>query len=266
MTKSRYEVSVLARSILFALGLVVLLNAAGRAAEDDPIKAKLDKAKAVYDDRTDKLRAALLKSLDDKEDAARKASNKKLVDQIKAERDAFDLRGELPKIVPTANYLRDGKQAWAALEAAYTTAIKEFTRAKQDDEAAAAEKDLKALKEALAGASLSALLTKDSIWTGVRRATTAKGKQAEDEFELKITARDGKDFMGEIVIDKTRKYDVDGTVVGDRIAFETEKKGKFKHTFEGRFRGGILELALAGTGQGGEKVKGAVVLTPPKGK
>jgi hypothetical protein len=256
------------RATVFALGVILVLSAAGRALQEDPIKAKLDQAKTAYDEQLDKIRGALLKSLDEKEDAARKAANKKLVDQVKAEREAFESRGELPKSVPTANLLRDGKAARTTLELAYVEAVKEYVRAKKDDEAAAAEKDLTAFKDSTgaSGVSLSALLAPDSAWTGVRRVATAKGKLAETPFQMTVAARDGKAFRGEIVIDKNRKYPVEGVVEGDRIAFATVAKGKFKNTFEGRLRGGIVELVFAGTGTGGEQVKGAVVLTPAKGK
>lgn len=255
------------RALLFAVGVFALLDSTG-AADNDPVKEKLDKAKSAYDQQLDKLRAGVLKSLADREGTARKMSNKALVDQIKAERDAFEARGELPKSVPTANYLRDAKQARTALELAYTVAIKEYVKTRKDDEAATAEKDLTALKDSTGatGTSLSALLNPDTVWLGVRRVATAKGKLVEDPFALKVAGRERKNFKGEIVLDGTRRYDVEGVVVGDAIAFATEKKGKFKQTFEGRLRGGSLELIRGGTGQGGDRVKGAVILTPPKKK
>jgi hypothetical protein len=258
----------MARAVLFAFGVVVLLGSTGWARQDDPVKGKLDKAKTAYDEQVDKLRDGLLKTLQDKEEAARKKGDKKLVDQIKGEREAFESSGELPKSVPTANYLRDYKQARSTLELAYTTAVKEYTKAKKDDEAAAVEKDLAAFKEDATqpGATLAVLLTKDSLWTGARRTATAKGKVSENPFRMTIASRDGKGFKGEIVIDKTRKYDIEGIVEGNKIAFATEKQGNFKQSFEGRLRGKSLELAFVGTGVGNEKVKGIVVLTLEKGK
>jgi hypothetical protein len=254
------------RTVLFALG-VILLSSPASLAQSDPVRANLDKAKAAYDEQLDKLRAGLLKSLDEREESARKAGDKKLVDQVKAERDAFESRGELPKVVPTANHLRDAKAARTALETAYTAAIKEYVKAKKDDEAAAAERDLAAFKDATGatGVSLSALLAPNSAWAGVRRVATAKGKLAETPFQMTVSARDGKAFKGEITLDKNRKYAVEGLVEGDRIAFATTAKGKFKNTFEGRLRGGIVELVFAGTGSGGDQVRGAVVLGLARG-
>lgn len=256
------------RAVLFALGVVAILGPASRAADNDPIKEKLDKAKAAYDDTLDKLRDGLLKELDEKEEAARKKGDKKAVDVVKAEREAFDSRGDLPKVVPTANFLRDCKQARTALELAYSAAIKDYVKAKMDDEAGAAEKDLAAFKDVTGdyGASLSAQLVKDTLWKGARRVLNAKGKLVEDAFQLKVLKRNGKDFTGEITLGENRKYDVEGVVERDKIAFVTEKKGNFKQGFEGRLRGRVLELAFAGTGQGKEQVKGVVALTLEKAK
>jgi hypothetical protein len=255
------------RTALFALGVSVLLAQSSPAA-DDPITVKLDKAKAAYDEQLDKLRDGLVKSLEEKEETARKSGNKKLVDQLKAEREAFEVRGELPKSVPTGNYLRDTKSARTTLELAYTAAIKEYVKAKKDDEAAAAERDLAAFKDATgdSGVSLSALLAKDSVWSGVRRVATAKGKIAESPFQLRVTSRDGKAFSGVITLDKGRKYDVVGNVEGDKLGMTTQKKDKFKNTFDGRLRGRVLEMVFSGTGSGGDEVKGIVVLTPAKKK
>jgi hypothetical protein len=257
----------MARAVLFALGVVALLGPATRAAEDDLVKAKLDKAKAVYDAQLDKLCGNLVKSLQDKEEAARKAGNKKLVDQVKTEREAFETRGDLPKSISTANFTRDCKQARATLELAYTTAIKEYTKAKMDDEAAVVEKDLEAFRQdtGQAGATLAQLLAQDSAWSGMRRIANDKGKLNQNPFKLKISARDGKTFKGQVEF-LSRKYDVEGVVEGDRIAFATEKKGNLKHNYEGRLRGRTLELAFSGTGMSNEQVKGLVVLTRDKGK
>ena len=274
MTKTRSNGLVMARAALFALGLVALLGAAGRAADDDPVKEKLDKAKAAYDQQIDKAKAALVKSLDAKEEAARKAGNVKLVDQIKTEREAFETKGELPKTVSTANFTRDRKLAGNALELAYGTAVKEYLKGKKDDEAAALTKDLEEFKNGNAGPSLATLLTKDSVWDGERRFTLGKGGTNESPFQLKVTLRDGKDFKGEIVFGKKDKYDVVGTVTDNAISFSTDKNEKIKHTYEGRLRGGVLDLAFEGNGLGaggagggpGLPIKGIVRLLPPKGK
>jgi hypothetical protein len=253
----------MSRTLLLSVTAVALFGLASvRADEEDPIKARLDKEKAAYDGQVEKLRAGLLKSLQDKEDTARKDGNRKLVEQVKGDREAFEGKGELPKSVPTAAYTRTLQQARLVLEAAFATAIKEYTKAKKDDEAAAVEQQLTAFRADAGGAGTSAeqVLTKGSVWNGRRRTATSAGKFNETAYQLRITANDGKTFKGKITIDETRTYTVEGTTDSNKVAFKTEKKGKFQHTYEGRLRGRVLELAFAGTGVGGEQVKGLVVL------
>src|SRR6266545_6647356 len=88
--------------------VALLLSVACAAADDgkDPVKEKLFAAKVAYDKEMAAYRAAVGEWLDKREEAARKAGDKKLVDQVKAERKAFDEDGELPKGAPTALKLR----------------------------------------------------------------------------------------------------------------------------------------------------------------
>src|SRR5262245_5215169 len=111
-----------------------------------PVRKKLEAAKKTFATESEKIRKEVLDHLAKREEAARKDGNKKLVDQIKTERDAYEEKEELPKTAPTALKQRAGT-ALTALEGAYGTAIKEYTRAKQDTEAAAVEKELSALKQ-----------------------------------------------------------------------------------------------------------------------
>jgi tRNA A-37 threonylcarbamoyl transferase component Bud32 len=116
-------------------------------AETDPIKAKLDKAREAYAAEYEKLRQGLLDSFQEKEDAARKDGNKKVVDQVKAEREAFMNRNQLPRVVPSAAYEQGLKKAAVSMEAAYDVAVKEYTKAKEDDKARAVEDELKQFKK-----------------------------------------------------------------------------------------------------------------------
>jgi hypothetical protein len=115
------------------------------AADEDPVRSKLDDAKAAYDSEMEKFEASVDEWLDKREESARKDGNKKLVDQVKAERQAFNEHGELPKDLPTT-IRRKATLARLALESAYTTAIKEFTKASRDDDASAAERELELFK------------------------------------------------------------------------------------------------------------------------
>jgi tRNA A-37 threonylcarbamoyl transferase component Bud32 len=115
--------------------------------ETDPIKAKLDKAREVYEADYEKLRKEMLEGFQEKEDAARKDGNKKVVDQVKTEREAFENRNQLPRVVASAPYEQGLKKAVVAMEAAYDVAVKEYTKAKEDAKARSVEEELKQFKK-----------------------------------------------------------------------------------------------------------------------
>ncbi len=103
-------------------------------------------SKEGYRAEVEKFRTAVAEWFDQREAAARKDGNKKLVDQIKAERAAFAMNGEVPPKAPPA-LKRIPKAARAKLEAAFETAVKEYTKARKDDQAAAVEKELSEFKK-----------------------------------------------------------------------------------------------------------------------
>ena len=125
--------------------LLVSIASSRCIADEDMVKVKLDKAKAGYDEAMNKFRMAVGEYFNKREDAARKDGNKKLVDEIKADRQTFDEKGEVPNTAP-AVLKQKATAASITLENAYILAIKEYTRAKLDDEAAATEKELAAFK------------------------------------------------------------------------------------------------------------------------
>lgn len=126
---------------LAALALAAPLVARGD--DPDPVTAAYQKAKDAHQKELERLRKELLDALQKREDAARNDGNKKLVDQVKAEREAFEAGGALPKIVPTTGYRAGVKSANAGMLAAYKDAVKGYVKAKLDDKAAAAEAELK---------------------------------------------------------------------------------------------------------------------------
>lgn len=115
------------------------------AQSPDPIKAKLDKAQDVYLKEMTDYRQSVLDHFEEREAVARKAGNKKAVDQVKAEREAFEKNGQLPQVV-AATFKPKSASIRAKLEAAYTVAVKEYTKEKLDKEAAAVEKSLAEFK------------------------------------------------------------------------------------------------------------------------
>jgi hypothetical protein len=119
-----------------------------RAADEDPIKTKLDNAKKEYDAKLVKFKEASNAWLDKKEEAARKSGDKVVVDQIKAARQIYEDSGNLP-VVPPADVRKILTGAQTAYDAAMVTAIKEYTKAKKDDEAKEITKKLKDFRDAL---------------------------------------------------------------------------------------------------------------------
>lgn len=105
----------------------------------------LDKAKEDYANAGEELRRAVKKHLDDREAKARKVGSKKQLDEIKADRQAYEQLGVIPKGVPKKPS-QQVETARSTLMKDYETAIKEYTKARRDDEASAAERELEDLK------------------------------------------------------------------------------------------------------------------------
>jgi hypothetical protein len=124
--------------------LVVLITAtvaaALVAADDDPIKVKLEKARANYDKKVDKFRGDLLKSLQAFEKSAQKAGNKPVLDRVREERKALEANGTIPTVVPSNGYKRL-LEAADDMAKAYTQAMKDYTKAGMDREAEAVERE-----------------------------------------------------------------------------------------------------------------------------
>ena len=108
---------------------------------DDPIGKKLDEAKAAYQANLEEGRKAVLAWLEERETKARDEGNKKTVDQVKAERAKYQRDGVAPVGTP-AEVAKKLTEARQAMEAAYAAALKDYSRAKQDDLASAVEKQL----------------------------------------------------------------------------------------------------------------------------
>jgi hypothetical protein len=148
------------------------------------VRTKLDKAKAAYTADVENYRATVAAWFDKREEAARKNGDKKAVDQIKAERQAFDGKGELPKHFPPA--MRSQlTAARTKLEAAYKAAISEYIKGKRDEDATAVEKELAGLQPGSPSKAVSVEeRIADRVWY------TGKG-----QFEFKrggALVRDGK--------------------------------------------------------------------------
>ncbi len=126
--------------IMLTLGLCGIELSPARADDAEMVKEKLFQAKKEYDAEVQKFKKAITESLDKREDDARKSGNKKLVDQIKAEREAFDKTGELTQTIPAT--IQDvATVARTKLDKAYARASKEYLVLKNDDAVEATEKE-----------------------------------------------------------------------------------------------------------------------------
>jgi uncharacterized protein (TIGR03067 family) len=124
-------------------GVLALGLSSVQADDAEAVKEKLFQAKKAYDVEVQKFKKAVL---DKREDTARKGGDKKLVDQIKAEREAFEKNGEIPSMIPP-NVREPVNAARMKLDKAYSTAVKEYLRLKMDDAADATEKEQQEFKK-----------------------------------------------------------------------------------------------------------------------
>ncbi|HEV3386610.1 MAG TPA: hypothetical protein VG097_17465 [Gemmata sp.] len=116
--------------------------------DNDAVKEKLFAAKKSYDTEMSKFRSKVGAWLDKREDVESKAGNKKNVDEVLAWRKAFEHDSDLPIKLPD-DILDMRKKAGKTLETAYDKAIKEYTRQRMRDEAAAVEKEWKEFEKTL---------------------------------------------------------------------------------------------------------------------
>lgn len=140
---------------------LLLLSAGPILWAADPIKDKLDTAQADYQQEVAEYRKAVLAYFEEREAAARTDGNKKAVDLVKAERTTFEDSGLLPPSAP-ARLSQQLRTARSNMEAAYATAIQEYTRAKKDDRATATESALQDFRVFI-GSALPASGTRISL-------------------------------------------------------------------------------------------------------
>jgi hypothetical protein len=131
--------------------LVIVLSPATpgvRADDQDPVAARLEMAKSAYETEIEAVRRQAVAYLDVKEAKARAAGDKKTLDEVTAERRAFDTKSEMPKDVPPAVGTRV-ESARVTVGIAYEAAVRDYTRAKMDKRAAAVESEWKDFQQAM---------------------------------------------------------------------------------------------------------------------
>jgi hypothetical protein len=172
--------------------LAVLFSAAVlglSAQDDDPVQSRLKIARTAYKVEFDRYRAAVAAYFEKREDAARSAGNKTLVDQIKSERTAFQDQGDLPSTAPL-ELRRTINAARLAFMSALQDAIKDYTKAKKDNLAAAVEKELTEFK------------FEDAPWVSLFNGKDLKGwhnsQGSKAKWEVRrglLSATGGKGFL-----------------------------------------------------------------------
>jgi hypothetical protein len=130
---------------LVAMG-IVMLRISSVYADDEPITKKLDDAKSTFEQEQNKLCDDLTSALKKKADDARNAGDLNLFERAQAEADAWDTQGKLPTVVSTRPYDEGVKKSRMKMEDALKTAIKEYTKANNIDQAKATETELNEFK------------------------------------------------------------------------------------------------------------------------
>lgn len=174
-------------SFVVLLGLILWSSTAG--AQDDAVKTKLEAAKATFKQEMIKLNAKPVGEwFDKREEAARKTGNKKLVDEIKAERVAFNERGDLPKTAPP-DMRKKVTAVRTAMESAYDAAVKEYTRGKKDAEATAVEKEFADFKDGLLNDGRRKWAYDGGVFTLVKRGAWEEVCADKNKYTFKELAR-----------------------------------------------------------------------------
>lgn len=123
----------------------LLVAGLATAADDDAVKAKLDKAKAAYQSAREKNKEYLIEVLTKQEDAARKVGKVDLVEKVKKVRDDYQGGGPLPGgLAPAVRQRFSG--ARAAMQTAFADASRDYTKAKKDDLADAVREEWETFK------------------------------------------------------------------------------------------------------------------------
>lgn len=116
-------------------------------AEDNPVEAKLDVARAEFDKAIEKAEADIVAGLKAKATAAQKAGDLKALQRAEAELKAFQDDGTPPKLVSVKEYDAAVAAARVKMEAAFVAAVKQHTKDGNRELAEAAQADLDEFKK-----------------------------------------------------------------------------------------------------------------------
>jgi hypothetical protein len=228
--------------ILLLPALFLSTCGAVRAQADDPITADLGKAKEAYAASEEAFRKAVLNRLQDAEERATKAGKKAVLDQVVAERDAFETNGTLPKSFKTNDLQSHRTQARLELLAAYNRAVSGFTKKRMRSEADAVEREMIEFKAKSSGDQLKP----GTVWRGEKRYLKG-GPAGLHPFELKVTERSGDAFKG-IITEESMSHDVEGVVDNEKVSWRNTRVRSGPYPGQpqsGVFEGDVLKLHFA---------------------
>ena len=170
-----------------ALVLFVCVGVVG-GADADPIKAKHEAAEKAHDADLKRASQAVLDSFDKREKTARNKGNKKLLDQIKEERAAFAESAECPPVA-LLEFEQQLSTAHGRMIGAYKSAIRDYTKAKKDDNASAVEISLETFqRDRWKHMNIESASVKDDFLQ-LRAASLVTPKQVSGPFEVVAVAR-----------------------------------------------------------------------------
>jgi hypothetical protein len=180
--------------------------------------------------------------LDKAEETARAAGKKDLVDQIKAEREAFDKSGDLPKSVPAKEYKQGEDAARKTLNLAYDAAVSAYTKEKMDAKADAVKEERKQFQE---GHPTDALRV-GSVWKGSAvQVWTGHPDRAVTDCSLTVLERDDRTFKATVEV-RGNTLQVHGSINRGVILWLAKEvkviKGGPEHDTVGKLTGNVVEL------------------------
>jgi len=228
--------------LLLVPALFFSISSAVCAQADDPITAELNKAKDAYAASEEVFRKAVLDRLQAAEERATKAGKKAALDQVVAEREAFEANGTLPKSFKTNDLQNQRTQARLQLLTAYDKAISAFTKKRMRPEADAVEREMIDFKAKSSGDQLKS----GTVWKGEKRYLKG-GPAGLHPFELKVTERKGDAFKG-IITEESMSHDVEGVVENNKVSWKNTRvrSGVYPgQPQEGVFEGEVLKLHFA---------------------
>ncbi|WP_425613939.1 hypothetical protein NA78x_003786 [Anatilimnocola sp. NA78] len=224
------------RFILCFMLLVFVVSKESRA-EGDAVREAIEKAKTEYQASLTKYRELAKVYFDKREEEARKQGNKRSVDELKVAREAFDQSGILPPSAPAVLRVRPAN-ALSGLKSAYSKAVKEYTRTKHDDLAAAAEKELEVFQAEAGYPPIAGVWREGPDANGIRVAVTQNG----DKFIAACSYRrsDKVEIAWRMTGTITKGGEVNGTLIhtkapqGYQNQTRTGKLSDSNDTIEGK--------------------------------